>query len=153
MPVVSGLNTVTDGLIFYVDPTNANTFSGVGTTAYNLIPGGINNFSLVNGVAYDLDKSGSFYFDGSNDYVGLGSTTIFNSTAFTVSFWIKPTSYTGTVCSGAVSNGQYTIFGTTSSYQGYSSTFSGAIQTGASSNSVATVNQSNFSINKWYHRC
>ena len=151
MGVVSGVNTVTDGLIFYVDPTNANTYSGVGTTAYNLIPGGINNFSLNNGLAYDLDKSGSFYFDGSNDYVGLGSTTIFNSTAFTVSFWIKPTAYNGTVCSGAVSNGQYTIFGTSSTYQGYSSTFSGAIQTGGSSNSVATVNQSNFSINKWYH--
>ena len=151
MPVVSGVNTITDGLIFYVDPTNTNTYSGVGTTAYNLIPGGINNFSLVNGVSYDLDRSGSFYFDGSNDYVGLGSTTIFNSTAFTVSFWIKPTTYSGTVCSGAISNGQYTIFGTSSTYQGYSSTFSGAIQTGASSNSVATVNQSNFSINKWYH--
>lgn len=151
MPVVSGVNTITDGLIFYVDPTNTNTYSGVGTTAYNLIPGGVNNFSLVNGVAYDLDRSGSFYFDGSNDYVGLGSTTIFNSTAFTVSFWIKPTTYSGTYCSGAVSNGQYTIFGTTSSYQGYSSTFSGAIQTGSSNNSVATVNQSNFSINKWYH--
>jgi len=151
MGVVSGVNTVTDGLIFYVDPTNTNTYSGVGTTAYNLIPGGINNFSLNNGLSYDLDKSGSFYFDGSNDYVGLGSTTIFNSTAFTVSFWIKPTTYSGTYCSGAVSNGQYTLFGTTSSYQGYSSTFSGAIQFGASNNCIATVNQSNFSINKWYH--
>ena len=151
MPVVSGVNTITDGLIFYVDPTNTNTYSGVGTTAYNLIPGGINNFSLVNGVAYDLDRSGSFYFDGSNDYVGLGSTTIFNSTAFTVSFWIKPTTYSGTYCSGAVSNGQYTLFGTTSSYQGYSSTFSGAIQTAINGNAIATVNQSNFSINKWYH--
>jgi len=151
MGVVSGVNTVTDGLIFYVDPTNTNTYSGVGTTAYNLIPGGINNFSLNNGLSYDLDKSGSFYFDGSNDYVGLGSTTIFNSTAFTVSFWIKPTTYSGTYCSGAVSNGQYTIFGTSSTYQGYSSTFSGAIQTGGSSNAAATVNQSNFSINKWYH--
>jgi hypothetical protein len=151
MPVVSGVNTITDGLIFYVDPTNTNTYSGVGTTAYNLIPGGVNNFSLVNGVAYDLDRSGSFYFDGSNDYVGLGSTTIFNSTAFTVSFWIKPTTYSGTYCSGAVSNGQYTLFGTTSSYQGYSSTFSGAIQFGSSNNCIATVNQSNFSINKWYH--
>lgn len=151
MPVVSGVNTITDGLIFYVDPTNTNTYSGVGTTAYNLIPGGINNFRLVNGVSYDLDRSGSFYFDGSNDYVGLGSTTIFNSTAFTVSFWIKPTTYSGTVCSGAISNGQYTIFGTSSTYQGYSSTFSGAIQINGGSNSVATVNQSNFSINKWYH--
>ena len=151
MPVVSGVNTITDGLIFYVDPTNINTYSGVGTTAYNLIPGGINNFSLVNGLSYDLDRSGSFYFDGSNDYVGLGSTTIFNSTAFTVSFWIKPTTYSGTVCSGAISNGQYTIFGTSSTYQGYSSTFSGAIQINGGSNSVATVNQSNFSINKWYH--
>ena len=151
MPVVSGVNTITDGLIFYVDPTNTNTYSGVGTTAYNLIPGGVNNFSLVNGVSYDLDRSGSFYFDGSNDYVGLGSTTIFNSTAFTVSFWIKPTTFSGTVCSGAISNGQYTIFGTSSTYQGYSSTFSGAIQINGGSNSVATVNQSNFSINKWYH--
>ena len=151
MPVVSGVNTITDGLIFYVDPTNTNTYSGVGTTAYNLIPGGINNFSLVNGLSYDLDRSGSFYFDGSNDYVGLGSTTIFNSTAFTVSFWIKPTTFSGTYCSGAVSNGQYTIFGTSSSYQGYSSTFSGAIQFGGSNNAIATVNQSNFSINKWYH--
>jgi hypothetical protein len=151
MAAISGANIVTDGLIFYIDPTNTNTYSGVGTTAYNLIPGGINNFSLNNGLSYDLDKSGSFYFDGSNDYVGLGSTTIFNSTTFTVSFWIKPTTYSGTYCSGAVSNGQYTLFGTTSSYQGYSSTFSGAIQFGSSNNCIATVNQSNFSINKWYH--
>ena len=151
MPVVSGVNTITDGLVFYVDPTNINTYSGVGTTAYNLIPGGVNNFRLVNGVAYDLDRSGSFYFDGTNDYVGLGSTTIFDSTSLTVSFWIKPTTYSGTVCSGAISNGQYTIFGTSSTYQGYSSTFSGAIQINGGSNSVATVNQSNFSINKWYH--
>ena len=112
MAAISGANIVNDGLILYVDPTNTNTYSGFGTTAYNLIPGGVNNFSLVNGVSYDLDRSGSFYFDGSNDYVGLGSTTIFNSTAFTVSFWIKPTTYSGTVCSGAISNGQYTLFGT-----------------------------------------
>ena len=151
MAAISGANIVNDGLILYLDPTNTNTYSGFGTTAYNLIPGGINNFSLVNGLAYDSDKSGSFYFDGSNDYVGLGSTTIFNSTAFTVSFWIKPTTYSGTYCSGAVSNGQYTLFGTTSSYQGYSSTFSGAIQTAINGNAIATVNQSNFSINKWYH--
>ena len=151
MPVVSGVNTITDGLIFYVDPTNTNTYSGVGTTAYNLIPGGINNFSLVNGVSYDLSNKGYFSFDGSNDYVGLGSTTIFNSTAFTLSFWIKPSSYNGSYVSGAITNGQYTLFGTTSSYQGYSSTFSGAIQTAINGNAIATVNQSNFSTNKWYH--
>ena len=151
MPVVSGVNTITDGLIFYVDPTNTNTYSGVGTTAYNLIPGGINNFSLVNGVAYDLDRSGSFYFDGSNDYVGLGSTTIFNSTAFTVSFWIKPIAYNGSYVSGAITNGQYTLFGTTSDYQGFTNTFTGAIQFGAAANAIATVNQSNFSTNKWYY--
>ena len=151
MPVVSGVNTITDGLIFYVDPTNTNTYSGVGTTAYNLIPGGINNFSLVNGVAYDLSNKGYFSFDGSNDYVGLGSTTIFNSTAFTLSFWIKPSSYNGSYVSGAITNGQYTLFGTTSDYQGFTNTFTGAIQFGAAANAIATVNQSNFSTNKWYY--
>ena len=62
MAAISGANIVNDGLILYVDPTNTNTYSGVGTTAYNLIPGGVNNFSLVNGVAYDLDRSGSSCF-------------------------------------------------------------------------------------------
>jgi len=151
MAAISGANIVNDGLILYVDPTNTNTYSGVGTTAYNLIPGGVNNFSLVNGVAYDLSNKGYFSFDGSNDYVGLGSTTIFNSTAFTLSFWIKPSSYNGSYVSGAITNGQYTLFGTTSDYQGFTNTFTGAIQFGAADNAIATVNQSNFSTNKWYY--
>ena len=140
---------VTDGLVMYVDAANPRSYSGSGLTVNGLV-GGIGG-TLVNGVGFGSTNNGFFTFDGTNDYVGLGSTTIFNSTAFTVSFWIKPTTFSGTYCSGAVSNGQYTIFGTSSSYQGYSSTFTGMVQTASDVNAAATVNQSNFSINKWYH--
>jgi hypothetical protein len=140
---------VTDGLVMYLDAANTRSYSGSGNTANGLI-GGIGG-TLVNGVGFGSTNNGSFIFDGTNDYIDIPSTTLLNSTTFSLSFWINNNAFNGLYVTGAVSNGLYTLFGTGSNYQGFTNTFSGAIQIGLNSNSVATVNESNFLLNNWYH--
>ena len=66
-------------------------------------------------------------------------------------FWVNVSSFIGSACSGIASNFAYTIFGTTSNYQGYTNTFCTSIQSTNVSNAVGTANQSNFSTNTWYY--
>lgn len=65
-----GKSIVTDGLVFYVDAANENSYSGSGTTWTDLI--GSNNGTLTNGPTYNSGNGGSIVFDGTNDYVALG---------------------------------------------------------------------------------
>jgi hypothetical protein len=139
---------VTNELVMYLDAANTRSYSGSGLTVNGLV--GIGG-TLVNGVGFSSVNNGSFFFDGTNDYIDIPSTTLLNSTTFSLSFWINNNAFNGLYVTGAVSNGLYTLFGTGSNYQGFTNTFSGAIQIGVNSNSVATVNESNFLLNKWYH--
>ena len=63
---------VTDGLVFYVDAGNSNSYPGSGTTWSDLI--GSNDGALTNGPTFDSANGGSIVFDGTNDYVGQYST-------------------------------------------------------------------------------
>ena len=60
-----------DGLIFCVDAANTKSYPGSGTNVTNI---GLttSTASLVNGVAYNSSQGGSFFFDGSNDYISCG---------------------------------------------------------------------------------
>lgn len=83
---------VTDGLIFHVDAADANSYPRTGTTWKDL---SINNYSgtMTNGPTFSNDARGSIVFDGVNDYVDFGVSTLnqnFSST-FTTCMWIKPT--------------------------------------------------------------
>ena len=90
---------VSDGLILYLDAARTSSYPGTGTTWTDLTGNG-NNGTLVNGVGYSADNGGALVFDGSNDYVTLGSTL--NATAQgTISFWIK---LTNTITSGYAGN-------------------------------------------------
>jgi hypothetical protein len=97
---------VTDGLVFYVDAGNSNSYPGSGTTWSDLI--GSNDGALTNGPTFDSANGGSIVFDGTNDYVGsinLGIT--FSDITF--SCWVKRIGtqgdYTGLMISdGANSN-------------------------------------------------
>jgi len=81
---------VTDGLVFYVDAGNGNSYDGVSgaTTWDNLISsngGDLTNMETdpVNvGYAYDSTAGGGLVFDGTDDVVLLDSTSqaIFNQT-------------------------------------------------------------------------
>ena len=80
---------VTNGLMVYLDAANSRSYSGSGLTANALI-GGIDG-TLVNGIGFSNQNNGSFFFDGSDDYLRL-PTNFFNpdsGSPFTVSIWFK----------------------------------------------------------------
>ena len=90
MSVKNRNSIVTDGLVFYVDAGNGDSYPGSGTTWSDLA--GSNNGTLTNGPTYSSDNGGSIVFDGANDYVLFPYNTNFNfqpTEAFTVSIWIK----------------------------------------------------------------
>ena len=87
---------VTDGLVFYVDAGNSNSYDSVsgGTTWSDLVGG--NDGTLTNmdtnpanaGYTYDSANGGSIVFDGVDDYVDANYT---GETSFpiTLSCWVK----------------------------------------------------------------
>ena len=84
-----GPSIVTDGLVFYVDAANDNSYPGSGTTWSDLIGG--NDGTLTNGPTYDSANGGSIVFDGVNDYVGFGNG-LFSfqpNEPLTISCWVK----------------------------------------------------------------
>jgi hypothetical protein len=82
---------VTNGLVYYLDAANPRCYSGSGLTANALI-GGIGG-TLVNGVGFGSTNSGSFTFDGTNDYIDCGNF-LDNPTDFTVIAWQKTSAIT-----------------------------------------------------------
>jgi|SRR5210317_1614824 len=84
-----GKSIVTDGLVFYVDAANENSYPGTGTTWSDLIGG--NDGALTNSPTYSSANGGSIDFDGANDYVG--GTGISNGggsgTAQSYNIWFK----------------------------------------------------------------
>jgi hypothetical protein len=81
---------VTDGLILNLDAGNSASYSGIGTTWYDL-SGNNYNGTLINGISYDSANGGSLVFDGIDDYVlGTVDGSIFAGD-FTQSAWIKKT--------------------------------------------------------------
>jgi len=66
-----GPSIVTDGLVFYVDAANENSYPGTGTTWSDLV--GENDGTLTNGPTLDSGNGGSIVFDGVNDYVAIAN--------------------------------------------------------------------------------
>jgi|DEB0MinimDraft_10_1074344.scaffolds.fasta_scaffold129485_1 hypothetical protein len=81
--------TVTDGLVLALDAGNAKSYPGSGTTWTDLSGNG-NNGSLENGLTYSSLNGGSLNFDGTNQYVDLGTSTDFNLPGdFSLDAWIQ----------------------------------------------------------------
>jgi hypothetical protein len=89
---------VRDGLVLYLDAANPKSYSGSGTTVFDL-SSNQNNGTLVNGVGYSGSNLGSFSFDGVNDHTFLPSLNSLNiwDNDFTGMFWIF---WTGGTVSG-----------------------------------------------------
>jgi hypothetical protein len=77
----------TNGLIMYIDAANTRSYSGSGNTA-NGLAGGIGG-TLVNGVSFTSSNSGVFVFDGSNDYINFGNSSVVQQSSGTLSAWVK----------------------------------------------------------------
>jgi hypothetical protein len=117
---------ITDGLVLFLDAANPKSYTGSGTTWFDL-SGNINNGTLVNGVGYSNTSSGSMVFDGVNDLVQHTSNltalnNITNSSSFTFSSTFKlnafPAVQVGTV-TGLLMKGSYNpSYGLNLSYTG-----------------------------------
>ena len=80
---------ISNGLTVYLDAANTRSYAGSGFTVNPLV-GGIGG-TLVNGIGFSSQNNGSFFYDGSDDYLRL-PVNFFNpdsGTPFTVSVWFK----------------------------------------------------------------
>ena len=97
--LLSGIDIVTDDLVFYVDAANKRSYPGSGTTVNNLM--GSDTGTLTNGTAFSSDNKGYFDFDGTNDYIDFGDNDIYtfgdgsNDSAMTISSWANADDISG----------------------------------------------------------
>jgi hypothetical protein len=93
MATFGGSNTVTDGLVLWLDAANRKSYPGSGTSWLDL-SGNNNTGTLTNGPTFSSANNGSIVFDGVDDRVsinnGLG-VNILN--VYTVFIWVKFNSY------------------------------------------------------------
>ena len=81
---------VTDGLVLYLDAANSKSYTDSGTLWADL-SGEYNNGYLENNPLFSNDNYGSIVFDGTDDYVNIGTTNLDITRDFTISFWANIT--------------------------------------------------------------
>jgi hypothetical protein len=87
-PITTG--EVTTGLLLYLNANNTSSYSGSGTTWYDL--SGNNNHGTLranNSGSLPIFQNGSFAFNGSTSYVSIVSSVIPNTGSWTLSTWAK----------------------------------------------------------------
>jgi hypothetical protein len=80
-----GENIVTNGLVSYLDAGYGTSYPTTGTTWFD-VSGYGRNGTLTNGPTYSNVSGGTIVFDGTDDYVTLG-TQSFITNDFTVNLW------------------------------------------------------------------
>jgi hypothetical protein len=90
-------NMITTGLILNLDASNPTSYSGTGTTWFD-ISGSGKNATLNNGVTYSTNNGGALVFDGINDYVVTNtSTSDMTSGQITIDIWFKANSFSNQI--------------------------------------------------------
>jgi len=79
-------NVVTEGLNFYLDPANPNSFLSGSTTIFDLAGSG-NNGQLINGPVYSGTNYGTISLDSTDDRINIPNFN--NQTDGTVSIWVR----------------------------------------------------------------
>ena len=92
MGLLHGPNIVTEGLAFYMDAANPNSYKD-GDSYVSNIKNSEATGSLEGGVSFNSSNAGCWDFDGDGDYIDLGSVDTSNPLClyefpFTLSFWI-----------------------------------------------------------------
>jgi hypothetical protein len=80
-------------LVLYLDASNVSSYSGSGTTWYDISEYG-NNATLVNGPTYSPYNGGSIVFDGVNDQATINynaNSFLIGTGDFTMNFWYNMT--------------------------------------------------------------
>ena len=86
MGIISGANLISDGLVYSLDAANFRSYSGSGLTSYTMITG--LGGTLINGTGFSSQNGGSFYFDGTNDYIRYSNSDILGS-VYTQNIWFR----------------------------------------------------------------
>lgn len=124
MSVKNRNSIVTDGLVFYVDAGNEDSYPGTGSTVSDLVGSASGTFAQQ--ATYSSADGGSFVFDGTDDHISFGNIGSFTSATF--SCWVKrngsQTSYTGLMISrpdatgiGIMQSGKIWYFWNGANYQ------------------------------------
>lgn len=80
---------VKSGLVMWLDGMNKNSYSGSGTV-WNDLSGNQSSGSLVNGPTFSNINGGVINFDGTDDNVSIGNTSLLRpSTELTISIWAR----------------------------------------------------------------
>jgi len=85
---------VTNGLVMYLDVANNRSFVN-GSSVWNDLSRTSVVGVLTNGPTYNSSNGGSIVFDGSDDYIDCGTTSIPLPTNITLSSWIYQSSTSG----------------------------------------------------------
>ena len=84
---------VSSNLLMYVDAAKSDSYSGSGTN-WNDLSGNGRNMTLTNGPTFTSGTPSYFTFDGTNDYVTLGTPSLLNQVQvpLTICIWAKANS-------------------------------------------------------------
>ena len=77
---------VKDGLVFYVDAANKDSYPGSGTTVNDLINNNITG--SMSGATYATSNAGVFNFDGTTDEIDFSTLNITGN--YSVGLWVNP---------------------------------------------------------------
>lgn len=150
MAINAGPDVIEDGLVLCLDAGNNNSYPKSGTTWSDLA--GSNNGTLTNGPTFDAGNGGSIVFDGTNDYIDLGSSApvtseLAGSASVSCCFWYKQRTVdnnSGIIGIGSNLNRQIWVYNTASYGVQLSVDNSSSVSTGVKENSLQ-------SVGVWYH--
>jgi hypothetical protein len=151
MGTISGPFSIPDGLVFYLDAANSTSYSGSGNTFYNLINASIGG-SIVGYASTPIDNTQikSLTFDGSNDFISVGSLGSFY-TQGTISFWMKSLDITANYRNPFSTNYNGSLNVNVLRFE--QGEGAGALKCwfGDPSNNIASLSYSSISANTWYN--
>ena len=150
MGTYSGPPSASDGLVLYLDAANSASYSGSGNTFYNLVNASIGG-SIVGYASTPIDNTQikSLTFDGSNDFISVGSLGSFY-TQGTISFWMKSLDITANYRNAFATNYNGLNVNVLRFEQGEGV---GAFKCwfGDPSGTIASLSYSSISANTWYN--
>jgi hypothetical protein len=147
-----------DGLVLHLVAGNSRSYPGTGTTWYD-ISGNNNHGTLVNGPTYSSANGGSISFDGVNDYVNCGYSSLFDlATTKTVAIWINSRSFDGGFQTNDIVNTDNLIVKRTWQFNAYDSNNDNSdasisiysVGTGGGDRAIATTTEV-LKTNQWQH--
>ncbi len=141
---------VTQGLVFYIDPSSTKSYAGFGNTIYNMVNSSIGG-TFVGYTSNPIDNTftRSLAYDGSANYIQTSYIPYYTSD-FTIEVWANFSRYNdfqailSSMDNDNATNGFWFEFG---SFRGFTIYSSGA-QLVLEDN---IVNLSNLELNKWHH--